>query len=556
MACGCKSGSNELNTVTCGGTTPCSPSVASTCNPGSGCRCNSNPCQCGNGGCVTSAPTPFYNQAGGVQENHNTTVVQQQFVTSLTTSSAFNVPACEENATITIPGLQKIQIGSYLWNSVYGYFQVISFDYLSSQVTIKNTCIASCVEGVTYASPGSAVPSCTQFNVVDPPCGSGGGVPSGVFLAVDFVAPAVGNCIDISVTSVAGIFVGQNVQVGSGIYRVSGVADSTTITICNDGAGIVHGTIVYAKDASNQFITPITPLSTNACTNPVNATGALLTCHNNIQGPLEGGVLGQVPVLINTTTNEVQFQTLAIPVEVCTVLGADITLVAGTTIYTILVSDSSIFSVIAPPTGPQLAVIHFGTYENARWKVNAIPDGTHVTIEKTTAQTVNDVIPDGSQVCIAPCCDQVSSALNNTNTNVATNTSAIAAINGSFVFADYTPVISAIGGTISAVTVTGRYIAIGKLVIAYVQIAFTSGGANNITSVIATLPATSVTVTPAGTHKNVGSALSLDPGGTDRVCTAFIIPGAETQVVINNNGDTAYTVGAQKLNATIIYEKV
>lgn len=539
---------NEINTLTCGVATQCSTPVVGTCST-TRCSCNSNPCQCGTGACITSAPTPFYNQAGGVQENHNTTVIQQSFIASIATNSSFNVPACDENATITLPGLQKIQIGSYLWSAFYGYFQVISFDYVSNQVVIKNVCIAKC-DGSAYASPGTLVPACSLFNVTDPPCSSNGGGQFGIFLAIDFVAPANGNCIDIAVTEVAGLVLGQNVQISSGIYRVSAIIDSSTITICNDGDGVVPGTIVVAKDSNNQFITPITPLSTNACTNPETVSGALLVCHNNVQSPLSGPVVGQVPVLIDTTTNEVQFQTLAIPVEVCTLIDADITLVIGTITYTVLVADSTIFTL------GDVVVIHFGVYESDRWVVTILPDPTHVTIQKTTTQTINDVIPSGSQICIAPCCDQLTVALDTTNTNVTNNTAAISAINNAFVFASYVPLVSATGGTMSAVTASGRYVTIGKLVIAYIQIAFTSGGANNIMSVIATLPFTSVTVAPAGVHKNIGSALLLDPAGINYTNVAFVIPGVESSVIINNQGDINYAAGAQTLTATITYEKV
>lgn len=390
MGCGCNGGggSNEINTQTCQGASNCPQAVATV-----SCGCGCSPCQCGQKGTL---PTPYYNQAPGVEECHKQVVIQQSFVTAISTVTAFNMPACNTTAVITIPGLTKMQVGSYIWNVTFGYLLVVGFDYVNQQVTVKNECTAG------NAAPGTAVPACTMFNVVDPPGIGGGGGQIGVFLATDFVAPANGNCIDINVTGVAGLTVGSNVQVSSGIYLLSAIVSPTIITICNEGSGVIHGTVVVALDGSGQYIVPITPLSTNACLNAAQLTGALLTCHNGVQGPLEAAAVGQVPVVVDAGTNEVEFQNIQVTIETCATMTGCLNLIAGTTIYTIVVDDSSVF------VEGQLLVIHVPAYETDRWTITDIPDGFHVTIEKTTPQTVSETIGcDTAQVCLAPCCEQI-----------------------------------------------------------------------------------------------------------------------------------------------------
>ena len=388
MGCNC-SGSSEINTSTCA-ETPCVPQTV-----GLGCqKCGCGTCQCDQSS--QASPTPYYNASPGIQECHKQVTIQQSFVTSISTSSSFNMPACNATGVLILPGLQKIQVGSYLWNATYGYLKVISFDYLSSQVVITNECQTG------NASPGTAVPACTLFNVVDPPCASTGTGQIGVFLAVDFIAPNIGNCIDIQVTGIAGLTIGQNVQVGSGVYNLTAIISPTIITICNTGSGVVHGTLVQAKDTTGQYITPITPLSTNACDNAAQTSGAILTCHNGTQAPLDALAVGMVPVVTDATTNEVQFQLLDVPTQVCTTMTSCLNLLNGVVTYTIVVADSSVFN------EGELIVIQVPGYEDARWVVQDITNPTHIVITKTTPQTTNDQIGcNQAPVCVAPCCEQI-----------------------------------------------------------------------------------------------------------------------------------------------------
>ena len=403
MACNCNDtqGSTEINTSTCTTQPACTSNVNSACN------CGCSPCQCNTS--QTSVPTPFFNASCNVQECHTKTVVQQTFITTVSTGKAFNMPACGASITILIPGLQKIQVGSYLWNATYGYLYVVSFNFLTSQVTVRNDCTSG------NAAAGTLIPACTLFNVVDPPfeTDSGCGGP-GVFVLVDFVIPAVSGSTNLTVSSVVGLAVGMVVQIVTGTYTVSAIADAITITITNDtGGGGTPGATISAKDINGHCIVPVTPLIETPCTETPVAKGAIVVCENGIPSTLDAESVGQVPVVVDATTNEVQFQTLDLPIEVCSYLTSCATIVGsgvGTT-AALLVHDCTIFSV------GDLVVIHYSGLENIRWVITNIvpsfapppahPNEGHLYI--TSLDAVGDVysLPELTEVCAAPCCDQV-----------------------------------------------------------------------------------------------------------------------------------------------------
>ncbi len=151
----------EVNTTNCP-ETPCTPPVVpSGCTGTTDCCCSS--CQCQNQSPVN--PTPYYACAGACQEIHDSVIIQQQYVTGVTIVNSVNMPACNGNVVLTIPGLQKIIIGAYLWNPFYGHLKILSFDFINSQVTVRNEC------QVNNAAPGTSIPACTLFTVVDTPEG-------------------------------------------------------------------------------------------------------------------------------------------------------------------------------------------------------------------------------------------------------------------------------------------------------------------------------------------------------------------------------------------------
>lgn len=380
----------------CTDAVPCAPAAVAVPCLTSSCACGCNPCQCQQSS--VAAPLPFYNQAPACQESHTQILVNQNFVTALLTGYAFNMPVCGEQISVSLPGVQQLQVGGYLWNSVFGYLRIVSFDYAQARAIVENEC------QVGNAAPGTEVPSCTLFNVVDPPFEPGGECGEGSFLTVDFVAPANGASVNISVTNLIGLTLGSVVQVSTGAYTITAILSANYITIKNNGLGVLPGTTVSAYDALGHCITPITSYSANPCSKVVVDTGALVVCHGGVAAPLNAVSVGQIPVCINLVTNEVEFQTIAIPTEVCTYLTAGFNLIAGTTTYTLVVDDNSEFAV-----GDLINVEDpVNSVNLITWEVTNInPDTVHMTIHDLSAQVLNYSVPVDISVCHVPCCEQL-----------------------------------------------------------------------------------------------------------------------------------------------------
>jgi hypothetical protein len=158
MTCNCNDNeSNESNATECNETCPTTCVTQTFVN---NCGCNTG-CGCQPG--VAGTAIPYYNAAEGCEESHKRVCIQSQYVTGVSISNTFNMPACNQTAVLVIPGLQLINIGVYLWNTVYGYLKVVSFDFASSSVVVENECL----EG--NAVPGTTIPACTVFTIVDIP---------------------------------------------------------------------------------------------------------------------------------------------------------------------------------------------------------------------------------------------------------------------------------------------------------------------------------------------------------------------------------------------------
>lgn len=129
---------------------------ANTSDEACGARCSN--CSCG------GTPAPYYNQGGAVQEEHYVPTTVNRFVTALSVSCAFVMPACGKTAAIRFDGLGQMLVGSYLWNPLYGFLLVTRFDSLTGDVVVQNECLTG------NAVPGTIIPKCTLFNITVPPC--------------------------------------------------------------------------------------------------------------------------------------------------------------------------------------------------------------------------------------------------------------------------------------------------------------------------------------------------------------------------------------------------
>lgn len=223
-------------------------------------ECSTRPCSPSDSCSKPSpaSPSPYYNCTPTCQEDHCQQVNVFNYQTAICVNYAFNIPACGQLANVYFTDLKVLPVGAYLWHATYGYFEVVAFNTQTGQVTLIN----NCNDG--NAPVGTNIPACTCFVVTPQPLNDATSllVP---FVALDFVAPAVGNCIDIEVTTVAGLHVGDTITIGTGFYSVSALNTPTNITICNDGLGIVAGTNVIARNGADQLQYPINVIS-SCCT--------------------------------------------------------------------------------------------------------------------------------------------------------------------------------------------------------------------------------------------------------------------------------------------------
>jgi hypothetical protein len=107
-------------------------------------------------GCNTLS-NPYYVSACGIQEPQTLNVYNYFFSSVLLTAEAWVVPACDEYATIKMGNLAVVPVGAYIWNSLYGFFKIISYNQETCVLTVQNEC------QFNNAAAGTAVPACTAF---------------------------------------------------------------------------------------------------------------------------------------------------------------------------------------------------------------------------------------------------------------------------------------------------------------------------------------------------------------------------------------------------------
>lgn len=359
-------------------------------------KCGTNPCGCD--AAVKANSEPPYSCAPLCQEDHKETVCYEKFVTVVRPTNSWNVPECGETAVLAVGEIDDVHIGSYLWSTTYGYFEIVSFDRLKREITIKNNC------AVGNADEGASVNANSTFIVSDPPASSVSSQSSLFpYVAVSFTAPNVGIPTLVTVTTVNGLSVGKNVQIGSGSYLLTGIPDGTTIEIENTGTGITAGTVVQATNAAGDFQYPVVLIDANPCTNDATTQGSIVACQNGILQPFDVPYVGSVLVGVDATNNKAEFQLLDVPTRTCSPINdCCVTLVPGTTSYVIPVADSSIFTVSD--------LIQLGSRTD-RFTVTQIIDSEHIRASVDTNPSSIQTIPAGTSVCLAGCCELVSAQL-------------------------------------------------------------------------------------------------------------------------------------------------
>ena len=385
MSCGC----NRPCSCGCGSLTGC---VQNGCGTAGTCGCTPS------SGCAQQSAA-FYNQAPGCQESHEQVIVQENYKACVSSGSAIVVPAIGASVAVVFPGLSDIALNSYLWYPDYGYLKATSFDYVSSTVVLTNVDIPA----------GTVIPACTCLVPTDEPATASGPSSNYPYVAQDFIAPACGACLDILVTNTNGIVVGGNIQINGGTYRVNEIKPGLIINICNDSPaclGLTPGTSVIAQDGAGNYITPIYILATNPCDNPVVSTGAIIVCKNDVAQPLDATLVGQIPVVVNAETNEVEFQTLDWPTRECTYLDVCLEIISGTATYTASVHDNTIFAV------GDIIVVEYNGLNTLRAEItNVNADGHHITFTFDVAPSINVTLPENTSICLASCCEQLAKSI-------------------------------------------------------------------------------------------------------------------------------------------------
>lgn len=234
---------------------------------------------CRSSTCTGCSARPYYAESPVCEEDNCQKVYVNQFSFAVCPTNSWNVPLCGQTSILNVDGVQGVSIGSYLWHTNYGYFQVTSVNTSNGTIGITNDCTTG------NATPGTQIPACTCFVVTDAPAGTNNNANLFPFVAIDFTAPPDATCIDITVTNANGISIGDTVAIGSGTYFVDSISSTTLITICNEGEGITPGTPVIAQDAFGNYQYPIGVIA-SCCTVLAADVATLQTEMNTAQADI------------------------------------------------------------------------------------------------------------------------------------------------------------------------------------------------------------------------------------------------------------------------------
>lgn len=367
----------------------CSRCGNSGCGGGSSCCGNTVSLHrsTGSGSCASACP-----------EDHTQYICDEKFNTTVVIANSWNIPDCGESAVLAAGDIGHVHEGSYLWSADYGYYEITAHDKVAGEITVKNNCTSG------NEDAGTQVPAGSSFIVSDPPASSVSAQASLYpFVAVSFTAPNVGVPTLVSVTNVNGLSIGKNVNIGSGTYLLTGISDANTIEIENTGSGITPGTAVNAVNSGGDLQYPVILIDANPCTNDATESGSVIGCASGVLTPFDVPYVGSVLVGTDAVNNLAEFQLLDLPTRTCSPINnCCVTLVPGTYSYVIPVGDSSIYQV-----GD---LVQLGSRSD-RFTITEIIDSGNIRATVDTNPSSIQVIPAGTSVCLAGCCELVSAQL-------------------------------------------------------------------------------------------------------------------------------------------------
>lgn len=466
--------------------------------------CNNSPCICSKAVTLPTYPEPI-----PCPEDHSQKFFSCLYSAAVQVSNDWNIPALNKNVTVNVPGIVNIPVGVYLFHSFYGYFHIVGFNPLTQTITLAN-------ENIKGTQPvGTYIPPRTNFILSDAPCCTDASNSPYPYVAEDFMTPANGDSLIITVTSVATLAVGDLIIIGNGTYYISAIPDGSHVEIRNQGDGANPQVQIVAKDIDGNLQYPLVhPAgggSGSGCGNLVVVKAPMMVCDSGIQKVLDGESAGQVPFLQNAVTNEVQFQFPDAGVRLCVLLTSNLNLVNGTASYTINVASSVQFVV------GEILTIGFDT---RRYTITGKPTATQLTVTCVPTPTANALITAGSWVCKILSDELLTEQIAQTNQDIhnildtpalcTTLTSAFSTVAGT---SGYTlNVASSVGFD------PGDRLIIGSATPSYF---------------IVTNAPTAITL--AGTWYPIPTASALVANSGDAVCRLFTTEVLQRNIDINNN---------------------
>lgn len=344
--------------------------------------------------CGTPPPPYYVNPKNSTTQDHAAIFRDTQYAAGLSIKEEFVIPALGTDIPVKIDNLINVVAGSYLWNPAYGYLKIVHWDSCTNIVGLLNEDISGA------AIPGTVVSEYSLWAVTARPCCADQDTFSLFpFLAEDYQIPGVGNSVTLQVTSTFGLIEGTNIRIGSNVYFLDQINSSLEIVVTNEGAGGTPGDTVSARDVNGDLQYLITQAVASACSSSGNDTVRLIGCNGATEAILTGEWAGQVPVLIDPTTEEASYFLLDTSIRTCTSLTVAKNILTATPSYTIQVGDESIFSI------GQIIQLDNGVL---RWEITDNTTPNELDITCTTGNPgSNFTIPAGSSVCLQLTSDDV-----------------------------------------------------------------------------------------------------------------------------------------------------
>jgi len=104
----------------------------------------------------------FYtNPCGELTQDHARHVIVHQYVGCIKIANSWVIPVGEESASLDVPALVDVLVGSCLWNPEFGTFRIIHYDAGLQKIKVQTT--------EDSGEPGTLVVSCTSFIFVQDP---------------------------------------------------------------------------------------------------------------------------------------------------------------------------------------------------------------------------------------------------------------------------------------------------------------------------------------------------------------------------------------------------